>query len=77
MTEKIMGVALFSVNHGIIALPKPHRHHHLFALCAFIGIDPEPCEQGFTTNDARFVGRREAAKLVNFEKPELYSEDLW
>ncbi len=74
---RITGVALLCEEHGLIALPKPCRHGHIFALCAFMGIDPEPCEQGFVTSEGRFIDRKQAAQLIGFEKPELFSEDIW
>lgn len=73
----------------MVALPKPHRHHHLFSVCALLGIEPDhsgDAEQGFTTHDGRFVGRGEALMMVReagqqMRNPnaqhQLYSEDLW
>lgn len=87
--ERITGVALLTHNGVLWSLPAPKRHHHIFALAAFMGpLDepPEPCEQGFTTNTGRFVDRKEALAIAQAaDQPirkhgnihELYSEDLW
>jgi transposase len=48
--------------------PRQARHFHLFALAAFQGTSADPYEQGFTTEDGRFVGRKEAARLVKVNK---------
>jgi hypothetical protein len=85
MMTRITGVALLSDDGRMWALPAPCRHFHLFALAAFqgAGFDPDPCQQGFTTDCGNFVSRTEAAKLVGINNKrgtlldELYSEDLW
>jgi hypothetical protein len=39
MTDIITGVAVIDDTGQMIALPKPHRHHHLFATAALLGIN--------------------------------------
>lgn len=86
--ERITGVAILREEGEMIALPRPHRHHHLYALAAFAGFsaDGGPDTQGFTTNTGRFVHRKEALAIAQAaDQPlrkhgnihELYSEDLW
>lgn len=85
--EEITGVALLTKDGALWSLPKPHRHHHIFALAAFIGSSAEPGTQGFTTSFGRFVTRKEAIPIANDSGQnkrtdrdvmmELYSEDLW
>lgn len=87
--ETISGVALLHENGMMIALPRPSRHFHLFALAAFMGAgDFNDAKQGFATSAGRFVGREEAKQLVEASgqdykvgfcsrDPKLYSEDLW
>jgi hypothetical protein len=86
MGETITGVALLCSDGRMFSLPQPSRHGHLFALAALMGIDPEPCHQGFTTSWGRFVDREGARNIVTAngqpcrqtgDKLELYSEDLW
>jgi hypothetical protein len=86
MRETITGVALFRKD-GLVSLPKPHRHHHLFALIALLGIHDfqEKSAQGFVTSLGRFVDREEGLAVailasqvkMNDRKRELFSEDLW
>lgn len=62
------------------------KRHHLIirAIVADLGVDVIPVtgEQGFVTDDGRFVGREEAAKIafdagqVTERKEYLFSEDL-
>ncbi len=61
------------------------RHHNCFYTASLIGKhlrNKEP-EQGFVTNEHRFVSREEAALIafqagqVGERKEKLYSEDLW
>jgi hypothetical protein len=76
-----------------LSMPPPARHYNIVnTLCGTLGF-PEhtryapPDDQGFLTDDARFVGREEAkqiAKAAGQLKPEaraymkeLYTEDLW
>ncbi len=61
------------------------RHHICFQNMQNSGIeyDKNSCEQGFWTNDGKFLNREDAAKLaykngqIKEEKKELFSEDLW
>lgn len=86
--ETITGVALLCDDGRLFALPRPHRHFHLFAIAAFVGNQADPCTQGFMTSAGRFVGRTEAKEIVRASdqdynvgfassNPELYSEDVW
>ena len=86
MGETIEGVAILSDRGAMIALPRPCRHHHLFSLAAFMGVDPEPGLQGFVTSRGRFVTRKQALSIAyaanqpirkSGNVSELYSEDLW
>lgn len=86
-TETITGVAILCTDGGMIALPRPSRHHHLFALAAFMNEHAVPRgEQGFTTSAGRFVSREDGLAIAQAAgqpikkhgNPEqLYSEDLW
>ena len=64
MSERITGVALLSEDGRMWSLPKPARHYHLYALAAFQGADPLPCEEGFTNGAGRFLTRSEAKQAV-------------
>lgn len=86
--ERITGVAVVDDKDRLWALPAPHRHHHIFALAAFVGDSAEGRirGQGFTTSNHRFVERAEAltiAQTAGQTRPgaklghQLYSEDLW
>jgi hypothetical protein len=85
MGEKITGVALLCEDGRMFALPRPHRHHHLFSLAAFIGQNPSPHVQGFTTSTGRYVDRIEATLIAGRADQvdgkgigdPLYSEDVW
>lgn len=88
MTDVITGVAILTDKGVMIALPRPHRHHHIFALAAFLGMDLNDGTQGFVTDKGVFVNRRQAMNLVvargqknrrsgNPDTIELYSEDVW
>ena len=90
MTETITGVALLTSDGRVVALPRPHRHHHLYATCALLGIDPDHAghDSGFMTSMGRFVGREVAMWIVvaagqpyrhsgSPGDPKLYSEDVW
>lgn len=88
ITETITGVAILTEDGALWALPKPNRHHHIFALAALTGKPADPGTQGFTTSFARFVDRKEALSLAKASNQilesqsgnslnELYSEDLW
>ena len=85
--EEITGVALLTPDGSLWSLPRPYRHHHIFALAAFTGKGVDPSTQGFTTTLGRFVDRQEAAKVAaqagqhmrrgHDPVSTLYSEDLW
>jgi predicted amidohydrolase len=86
--ERITGVALLTSDGRMVALPGPHRHSHLYAVSALLGIDPDHAghQSGFTTDAGRFVGREEgvgiataANQLIRKTDPpsQLFSEDLW
>lgn len=88
MAETITGVANLYEGGFLIALPKPHRHYHLFATAALLQIPLEDHVQGFTTSEGRFVDRKEARKIVEAagqpnrksgsqNSDELFSEDVW
>lgn len=85
---RITGVAIVDAQGRLWALPAPRRHHHIFALAAFMGESAEGNSrgQGFMTSDNRFVERADAldiAKAAGQTRPraqlghQLYSEDLW
>lgn len=86
--ETITGVAFLCDDGRVFALPRPHRHHHLFSLAAFVGDHADPCDQGFMTSKGRYVGREEALRICiasgqpnrrsgNPSDTRLYSEDVW
>lgn len=88
MADVITGVAILGKAGAMVALPKPHRHHHIYALAAFLGLDLDNGRQGFVTSNGSFVDRREAFRLVsthgqtsrrsgNSNSEELFSEDVW
>lgn len=65
----------------------PSRHHDIiYNIAQNEGGFDQSSEQGFVTNDGRFVGREEAAKIAieagqieqtKFQPGILFSEDLW
>lgn len=73
----LTGVAIIAQDGRVVALPFPHRHHHLFALAAFMGVDAEDWKQGFTNESGSFVSRRSTALRAGLEKDEAFSEDFW
>jgi hypothetical protein len=87
--ETITGVAMIYDDGRVFALPRPHRHHHLYALAAFLGQQPTAeHDTGFTTSTGRYVGREEAQRICaaagqpnrrsgSPTDPKLYSEDVW
>ncbi len=88
MADVITGVAILTKAGEMISLPKPYRHHNIFALAAFMGINLDDGSQGFVTTNGAFVNRTEAQRLVmahgqenrrsgNAESKELFSEDVW
>ena len=81
---QITGVALLGEDGRMWALPRPARHFHLFALAAFQGTTPDPCEQGFVTAEGVFFNRKQAAEIAlecgqvdALNSDELFSEDVW
>ena len=78
MPETITGVGMLTEKHGLIALPAPLRHSHLFALMALLNLDPFPEENGFVTNLGRYITRKEAFALTGKGRGgETFSEDMW
>lgn len=84
MTEIITGVAILTHKGALWALPRPHRHCHIFALAAFTSDSAEHGTQGFVTNTGHFVDRMAARKIAEIAgqveqngSHVLYSEDLW
>lgn len=83
--------AAVRLNGVTLSLPPPARHYHIVnTLTETLGASDgvryaSPDDQGFLTDDAKFVGRieamtiaREAGQII---KPtlhrELFTEDLW
>lgn len=90
MSEQRIKAAALLVGEEIVSLPAPARHHdivHLLYKTRRPGVSViAPENQGFITDDDRFVGRHEAleiAKKANqitrLTSPHmgLFSEDLW
>jgi hypothetical protein len=86
--ETITGVALLNDDGTMIALPRPHRHFHLYALAAFCGLDFHHAKEGFTTSCGEFADRETARAVVQLanqpnrksgaqNSTELFSEDVW
>jgi hypothetical protein len=88
--ERIIAAAVRAGN-VTLSMPPPARHHDIVnTLCGTLGM-PEmtryahPQDQGFLTDQGRFVGRKEAFGIATvagqLKKPssmrELYTEDLW
>jgi len=46
MSERITGVGAITEKHGLVALPSPSRHHHLYALGVIMGFDCMPDDGG-------------------------------
>lgn len=79
-------IASAAINAGglIFSLARPARHSDIIrAMSETVEGRPLVGVQGFVTNDGRFLGRKEAAKLA-FEsgqiaefRDELFTEDLW
>lgn len=88
MTERIVAAALKMGEMTISVLP-PGRHHTIFWELAKHFPDircPPPNDQGFLTDNGRFIGREEAVEVAKasgqIERPkyqpnQLFSEDLW
>lgn len=71
----------------VYTVPRPGRHHNVIREMARQGFGPEAMhDQGFVTNTARFVNRREACRIATeadqiIKKTggddDLFSEDVW
>lgn len=86
--ESIIGVAIIGYDGNVYSLPKPNRHHHVIHMMVKQYNHPIPIngEQGFITNEGKFVNRIEAKVIaVNNNQltsragneEELFSEDVW
>lgn len=76
--EEITGVGMLTETHGLISLPAPCRHGHLYALMAFLNQSPFPETSGFVTNLGRYITREEAFAMTGKGRNgQTYSEDLW
>lgn len=84
--EMIGPVQMVSVRFGDIQVNAPmpgFRHHHILTVASYFG--HRHGEQGFATDDGKFLTRVEAAKLALesgqvaklIAPPNLYSEDCW
>lgn len=81
---RIVAVA-FTDGNVTLSAERPKRHFHI--VHAFGGEleNWHTWRQGFLTDDGKFVGREEAAKIALasgqcaklYAPPDLYSEDLW
>lgn len=69
----------------IYHLPPPHRHHHILHRF-FPDVSTDPADQGFLTDDNRWVDRYEAFIIAkkagqllthHGNGPQLFTEDLW
>lgn len=86
MPERIERAA---IRHGdtVYSLPRPARHHAVIKFMAEKGFGPgDMLDQGFETDQGRFVDRyeavqiaREAGQILVKHQPEdkLFSEDMW
>lgn len=70
----------------VYTLPKPMRHHNIIKYMRDKGLPRKSVRnQGFVTNDGKFVDRLEGAAIAlasgQIEElsypPNLFSEDLW
>lgn len=87
MTTRAERIISAAINYRglIVSLPPPARHHNiLHALGAIVHDVIGPDEQGFLTDQGRFVDRVEARDIAVQQmgiKPahdwHLFSEDLW
>ena len=84
----IRSVAIQSENDGTIySLPRPARHHDVFAWMKKNGVNHRNSTQGFIDNSGRFIDRETAFKIAtkaeqildlnNTRGETLFSEDLW
>lgn len=79
--------AALKIDDLILTSPSPARHHTLFYLAHKYIVAVPSAEQGFITDQGRFVDRRKAKKIAIAEgqiidqsrkqDDSLYSEDLW
>jgi hypothetical protein len=95
MSEKIfiVAAAIKDTNGGVHYMSPPARHYNIIwwmkgrynQLTGMPDIFFDDGEQGFITNEMKFVDRREAMKITmaagQYDNPdnddELFSEDLW
>lgn len=85
MTERIKQAAIKLKNGEVVTLERPNRHGDIFSYMRNNGYArPIDEEQGFITEDERFVDREEAYKIafaagqiLPDRGRELYTEDLW
>lgn len=85
--ERIIRAAIMGDHGRPWHLPQPRRHHDVIAYMANQGVEtPIVGEQGFITNNGRFVGRKEALAIATAagqiitkhgNPDELFSEDVW
>jgi hypothetical protein len=88
LPELIVAAAV-QTPHGTITRERPARHADLWGLLPKgMSWNDEDCVHGFMTSRGRFVGRREAARIVvaagqgsprvyEGYEPALFSEDMW
>lgn len=82
--EFIVGAALKKQGR-VFSVPRPGRHDKAIQeACDILGLDYiGDHQQGFVTNDGRFVDREEAARIaynarqVTVKLHQLFSEDVW
>lgn len=84
--ERIVGVAI-RTDRAVWFEARPSRHSHLIRAMAAHGLEPEDMiDQGFLTNKARFVDRKEGLRIAREagqvaekrgNQDFLFSEDLW
>ena len=92
VTTKILAAAIRNKETGVVwSLPTPARHHDLIAICTDWQRGSQSLfEQGFITNDYRYVDRSEAKKIAKkagqiiartpgfiYDGEWLFSEDVW
>jgi hypothetical protein len=88
---KLSDGSILQTGYYVFSLPRPNRHHNLFApLLMAQGWSTIPeHEQGFVDSQGVWLGRRAAflrakrnqqlilRKAHQYNGPELFSEDLW
>ena len=81
---RIKAAAIRNGDGAVFSLPAPNRHHHIIG--AWLDKVTSADEQGFLTNEDKFVGRVEAKRIAKSAGqllpdastlPRLYSEDVW